>query len=66
LDTLNPYQSLVSITESSPEDLVEAIRAIQQPIKIVSIVATGKRHTCYFLGPFNKVTRKKTRRKTNG
>lgn len=53
-DSLNVYESLVQITERSPEELVAAIRSIRTPIKIISIVASGGRHTAYITAPLLK------------
>lgn len=56
-DSLNPYESLVAITENDAQALVETIKKIRTPIKIVSIVATNGRHTAYVIGDIRVVRR---------
>lgn len=48
--SLNPYQSLQVITEDSPQLLVDALKAIKVPIKIVQIVHAGTKASAYYMG----------------
>lgn len=49
-DSLNPYQSLVAIQGDSPEDLVENLRSIKTPIKIIGLTSYGARQVAYVMG----------------
>lgn len=48
--SLNPYESLEVVVSDSPQGLVEVLKQIKTPIKIVAIVAYGNRHAAYILG----------------
>jgi hypothetical protein len=52
--SLNPYQSLVAISGSSPEELVSLIKQIQTPVKIISITSNGTRQVAYVIGDIRK------------
>lgn len=49
-DALNPYQTLLAVTEDTPDALVERIKKIRTPIAILAFVAYGNRHTAYLMG----------------
>lgn len=53
-ENLNAYHTLHQITERSPEGLVDKIRAIKTPIKMISIVGQNGRYTAFFMGPLMK------------
>lgn len=46
----NPYESLAAIIGDDPQDLINKIRAIKTPIKLVSIIPHGNRHVAYIMG----------------
>jgi hypothetical protein len=58
-DTVNIYDSINYLTARSPEDLCTQIRAIQTPIKIISIVSDNGRFTAFIQGDV-RIKRKKT------
>ena len=49
-DSLNPYQTLVQVVAESPGQLVELLKSIRTPIKIVSIVGYGTKQVAYIVG----------------
>lgn len=49
-DSLNPYESLVVIVADSPQDLVDELKKVRTPIKIVSIVQVGVKSAAYIMG----------------
>lgn len=49
-DSLNPYESLVVIVADSPQDLVNQLKAIKTPIKIVAINQVGTKSAAYIMG----------------
>lgn len=49
-DSVNPYESLAVIMEDSPQALVDKLKSIKTPIKIVSIVQVGTRSAAYIMG----------------
>lgn len=48
--SLNPYDTLEAVYGDSPQDLINQLRAIRTPIKIVAIVPIGVRHVAYIMG----------------
>lgn len=61
-DSLNVYESMMSITADSPDELAKAISAIRAPIKIVGFNSYGTKQVCYFLASGFKI--KKTEKKS--
>lgn len=49
-DSLNPYQSLEVIVGDNPQDLIDQLKRIRTPIKIVGIVPYGTRQAAYIIG----------------
>jgi hypothetical protein len=49
-DSLNPYQSLVPVVADSPGQLVDMLKSIRTPIKIVAIVGYGTKQVAYIAG----------------
>jgi len=47
--SMNPYESLRVIVEDSPMLLVDAIRKIKTPIRVISIVQIGNKSAAYLL-----------------
>jgi hypothetical protein len=60
--SLNPYDSIEAIYGDSPEELLQQLRAIKTPIRIVAIVPNGTRHVAYIMGDVR--TTKKLRKAT--
>lgn len=49
-DSKNPYESLAVIVGDSPQDLINQIKSIRTPIKIVSIIPYGGKQVAYIMG----------------
>ena len=49
-DSLNPYQTLVPVVADTPGQLVDALKQIRTPIKIVAIVSYGTKQVAYIAG----------------
>jgi hypothetical protein len=49
-DSLNPYESMESLTARSPDELLVLIKSIRTPIKIISIVGQNNRYTAFVMG----------------
>lgn len=62
-DSLNPYESLISLTGSSPEELVRLLKEIRTPIKIVAITSYGTRQVAYVMGDVRVNENKKLKQK---
>lgn len=62
-DSLNPYQSLVPVVADSPGQLVDSLKQIRTPIKIVAIVSYGTKQVAYIVGDVrvNEMPIKKTK-----
>ena len=60
-DSLNPYQSLVPVVADTPAQLVDLLKSIRTPIKIIAIVAYGTKQVAYIAGDvrINKKTKEK-------
>lgn len=57
--SLNPYDTLEAVYGDSPQDLINQLRAIRTPIKIVAIVHLGARHVAYIMGDIRTSTIRK-------
>ena len=57
--SLNPYQSLEVLEANSPQELVDALKKIITPVKIVQIVTVGSRQVAYIMGDVRKPKPKK-------
>ena len=55
--SLNPYESVVSITADSPDELAKAISSINAPIKIIGFSTFGMKQVVYFLASGFKITK---------
>lgn len=64
-DSLNPYESVLSLVADSPEELARAISSIKAPIKIVGFTAYGTKQVCYFLGSGFKIKKTETKSQEN-
>lgn len=64
--SLNPYQSLAAITEDSPALLVEALKKIRTPIKVLAICHSGNRATAYIVGDIRPTQKLKPKGDRNG
>lgn len=53
-DSLNPYESLEVIIADSPQALIDELKKIRTPIKIVAIVTVGTRQAAYVMGDIRK------------
>lgn len=53
-DSVNPYEALEVLIAESPQELVNQLRSIRTPIKIVAIVAMGARQAAYVMGDIRK------------
>lgn len=49
-DSMNPYESLEVIQGDSPQGLVDNLKKIRTPIKIMAIVQVGNRSVAYITG----------------
>jgi hypothetical protein len=49
-DSMNPYESLEVIQSDSPQGLVDELKKIRTPIKILAIVQSGARSVAYVTG----------------
>lgn len=49
-NSLNPYESLHVVKAISPEALVDELKKIQTPIKILTIVQAGNLSVAYITG----------------
>lgn len=58
-DSLNPYQSLVPVVADSPGQLVDMLKSIRTPIKIVAIVGYGTKQVAYIAGDVRVVAKTK-------
>lgn len=58
-DSVNPYQSLETVVASGPQELVNELKKIRTPIKIVAIVAYGTKQVAYIMGDIRKSDLKK-------
>lgn len=63
--SLNPYESVLSLTANSPEELAAAISSIKAPIKILGFNTYGSRQVVYFLSNGFKVVKSEPK-KTKG
>jgi branched-subunit amino acid permease len=61
-DSLNPYESLAVIMSDSPQALVDDLKKIRTPIKIVSIVQVGNRSAAYIMGDIRTTKTKKVKK----
>jgi branched-subunit amino acid permease len=61
-DSLNPYESLAVVISDSPQALVEDLKKIRTPIKIVSIVQIGNRSAAYIMGDVRITKNKKVKK----
>lgn len=61
-DSLNPYESLAVVISDSPQALVEDLKKIRTPIKIVSIVQIGNRSAAYVMGNVRITKNKKVKK----
>ena len=48
----NLYQHLNFIEGENPQALVNKIRRIKTPMKIIAIIQNGDKHVCYFISHF--------------
>lgn len=62
-DSLNPYQSLVPVVADTPGQLVDMLKSIRTPIKILSIVSFGTKQVAYITGDVRVETNKKLKGK---
>jgi hypothetical protein len=62
--SLNPYQSLEVIQADSPQGLIDELKQIRVPIKIVAIVQVGNRSVAYVMGDVrkNEIKRRSTKK----
>jgi len=60
-DNLNLYSNIDFIQARSPQELIDLIKQIKTPIRIISIVTNGGFQVCYFQtnNPVKKVIEKK-------
>ena len=65
-DSLNPYQGLEVITARSPEELVNTIKAIRTPVKIINIVSHNSRFVAFIMGDIRKPRKRKIKESNNG
>jgi hypothetical protein len=56
--SLNPYASLQVVIADDPQALVNELKTIRTPIKIISITTYGARQAAYFVGDA-KITQQK-------
>lgn len=59
--SLNPYDNLEVILSDSPQGLVDELKKIRTPIKIISIVQVGNKSAAYVMGDVRKKEIKKTK-----
>jgi len=62
-DSLNPYQSLVPVVADTPAQLVDMLKSIRTPIKILAIVPFGTKQVAYVTGDVRVETNKKLKGK---
>jgi len=48
--SLNPYDNIEVLRADSPEALIELIKSIKVPIKILAFTSSGNRHYAYIQG----------------
>jgi hypothetical protein len=48
--SVNPYESLEVVIADSPQELVQLLKTITTPIKIIAITPSGSRHAAYIMG----------------
>lgn len=58
-DSFNPYHNMIVLRANEPEELIEMIKQIKTPIKIVQIVAANNRHYAYLMGDIRVQKKKK-------
>jgi branched-subunit amino acid permease len=56
---LNPYQSLEVVVANSPQELVDELKKIKTPIKIVQIVQLGTKSAAYIMGDVRPLPKRK-------
>jgi len=53
-NSLNPYMNMEFLSAQNPADLLDQIKAIRTPIKIVQIVSHRNRLVAYIMGDIRK------------
>lgn len=61
-DSINPYESLMVIQAESPEALVDELKKIRTPIKIVQFIQVGSRSAAYIMGDHRITQKRKVKR----
>lgn len=57
-DSTNPYESLAVIQAESPQGLIDELKKIKTPIKIIQFIQIGARSAAYIMGD-HRITQKK-------
>ncbi len=52
--SLNPYQNLEVVIADSPQALVDELKKIKTPVKIIAINQVGNRSAAYIMGDVRK------------
>ena len=65
-DSMNPYESIVALVASDPQELAKLIKAIRTPIKILGFTSYGNKQAAYIMGDIRTKTIRRPKNEIKG